>query len=131
MSVKHYHKLPYRIETRVDEAKYQELQGLLKSSRYRNMSELLRDLIYDKKIILVTHDNSLDLVMQQLSATHAELHAIGVNINQVTRYFNAVKDAATKTYHALNIAGQYRAVGEKVDILFTLISKLSVRWLQK
>ena len=124
-------KLSCRIETRIDEIKYKELQGLLQQSRYRNMSELLRDIVYNKQIRVVTYDKGLDMVMQQLSTIRSELHAIGININQVTKFFNSVSNVSIKTYHALNIAGQYKNVGDKTDTLFQLISKLSEKWLQK
>ena len=124
-------KLPHRVETRVDEQKFKELQRWLASSRYRSMSELLRDILYDKKIVTVTYDTSLDKVMEKISAVRTELRAIVVNINQVTHCFNSTSDPMQKLYHARSVAALFTKVGMKVDELLPIIQKLALRWLQK
>ncbi|ANI89242.1 hypothetical protein A9P82_08025 [Arachidicoccus ginsenosidimutans] len=129
--MKPHDKLPYRIETRIDEQKFLELQSKLKNSQYRSMSELLRDIVYYKKIVVVTHDKSLDKVMERLSAIRSELHAIGVNINQITRYFNSEGSPTKKVYHSMQTASLFESVGKKVDELYPLITELGKKWLQK
>lgn len=124
-------KLPHLVETRVDEAKYKELKELAARTTTRRMSDLIRDILYNRKVKIVTHDSSLDKVMEQLSALRSELNAIGVNINQVTRYFNSDPDPRQKIRYASNIAEQYQAVGSKVDQLLVIVSKLAERWLQE
>lgn len=124
-------KLPHLIEMRIDEQKFRELQHLLASSRYRSMSELLRDILYDKKIVTVTYDASLDKVMEKISAVRTELRAIGVNINQVTHYFNSTPDPVQKLYHARSVVALFTKVGMKIDELLPIVQKLAERWLQK
>jgi len=123
--------LPCRIETRIDEKKYLELQQLIQKSSYRNMSELLRDIVYYKSIRIVTYDKSIDMLMDKLSSIRTELHAIGININQITKWFNTEQKPAAKVYHSLRAASIYQTVGKKVDELLTLIEKNGKQWLQK
>jgi hypothetical protein len=124
-------KLPHLIETRVDETKYNELKQLAVQTKSKRMSELIRDILYNRKIKIVTYDASLDKVMEELSAIRSELNAIGVNINQVTRYFNSDPDPRQKISYAATIVEQYQVVGRKVDILIVIVSKLAERWLQE
>lgn len=123
--------LPHRVETRIDEQKFLELQERLKHSNYNTISELLRDIIYDRKIITVTHDKSLDYLMEKLTAIRSEIHAIGVNINQVTKAFNSDPNPHMRIFYAKNIVEMNKVVGRKVEELLTLISNLGQKWLQK
>lgn len=123
--------LTYRVEARVTEDKYQELTALLGKSRHRTMSELVRDILYNQKIIVETYDASLDKVMERLSAIRSELHAIGVNINQVTHHFHAAQSPEGKLFNALEVAKLYQQTDLKVTELFSVIAKLSELWLPK
>lgn len=124
-------KLPYRVETRVDEAKYKELNELLSRSDNQTMSELLREILYNRKITVITRDGSVDKIMEALSAIRSELNAIGVNINQVTRYFNSDPDPRQKLQYASKVAEQFTTVGGKVDQLLIIVAQLSEKWLPK
>ena len=123
--------LTYRVEARVTEDKYRGLTALLTKSRHRTMSELVRDILYNRKVILETYDASLDKVMERLSAIRSELHAIGININQITHYFHMVKAPEGKLFNALEIVKLYQQTDLKVTELFSVIAKLSEPWLPK
>jgi len=69
--------------------------------------------------------------MEELSAIRRELKAIGVNINQVTRYFNSAADPTQKLMHSFEIDKHFLEVGNKVERLLEIISKLSEKWLQE
>lgn len=123
-------KLTHRIHTRVTKQKYDELSALLmRSSGIKSLCELLRNILENQKIMLYTHDNSLDVVMEKLSAIRTELNRIGVNINQLTGRFHAETQREKRALLALEVLEQYRQVGKKVDELLALISKISYKWL--
>lgn len=124
-------QLTYRVEARIPAEKYRELTALLEKSRHHTMSELVRDILYNRKIILETYDVSLDKVMERLSAIRSELHAIGININQVTRAFHRAQAPEGKLFNALEIAKLYQQTDLKVTALFSVIAKLSEQWLPK
>lgn len=125
-------KLSHRIHTRLTKEKYDELCGLLKQSHsLHSLSELLRNILDNKKIIVETHDVSLNKVMEELSAIRKELQAIGVNINQITRAFHQADMPDDKLFKALEIVKLYQQTDLKVTGLFTIIANVSEKWLPK
>ncbi|RKR80720.1 mobilization protein MobC [Mucilaginibacter gracilis] len=123
--------LKHEIKTRVNDAKFDQLTDLLNKSECRNMSELVRHILYNRPVILLHRDKSLDLLIEELSGIRKELRSIGININQITRSFNTFKEQDQKLYYALGAAEQYKIVGGKIDQLFNIITKLSEQWSPK
>lgn len=123
--------LKYRIETRVNEAKWIELQSILSKTMNMDMSALLRDILYNRPIKVYTYDRTLDMVMEELAGIRAQLKYIGVNINQITKRFHSYPELNSKVLHAKMAFDQYLAQQEKVDRLLEIITELSKRWLQK
>ena len=122
--------LTHRVHTRVTKEKYDELTALLKQSRgLHSHSELLRHILDHQAIITRTYDETMDKVIEELSAIRKELQAIGVNINQVTRRFHAEDLPEGKLFQALEIAKLYQQADAKVTLLFSIISNLSKQWL--
>ena len=95
------------------------------------MSELVRHILNNRPVTLLHRDKSLDLLVEELAAIRKELRSIGININQITRQFHIAPEKEQKLFHALGVADQYNLVGNKVDSLFTVISKISAQWLPK
>ena len=63
------------------------------------------------------HDESLDLVMEELAANRAEIRAIGVNINQMAKLFNTYPDLKPKMFYAKNGYERYLGLENNIDIL--------------
>ena len=122
-------QLKYKVFSRINKKKYEQLQSMLGASRCRTMSELIRHILEKEKITIVTHDGTLDKVMEQLSGIRKELQAIGTNINQVTHRFHVEDQPEGKVFQALEIAKLYQQTEQKVTELFTIISKISEQWL--
>ncbi|GGH59832.1 hypothetical protein HNQ91_000719 [Filimonas zeae] len=121
--------LKHRIFTRVNESKYQQLQTILKSTRNKDMSSLLRDFLHNKPIRLYTHDATFSDTMQELVKLRSELKAIGININQITRFFNTYPEKYKKEYYAKTAFQEYTKINTSVERLLTIIEKLSLKWL--
>src|SRR5690606_25362391 len=82
----------HRLTVRLTEKERQRLEKLLDKSVYcRNMSELLREILFKKEVTVKTYDVSQKELIETLISIKKELHAIGVNINQVTRFFNSTR----------------------------------------
>lgn len=114
---------------RISKEKYDELNHLLTSSRLRTMSELLRHILENRKVIIEHYDNTFDKVMAELSRIQKEIRAIGVNINQVTRKFHAQPWPQAMLVNALEITKLYQQTDQKVTELFSIIENLSQKWL--
>ena len=124
--------LSYFIETRVKKAKYEELQSILKQARgIRSLSHLLRTILENKPITVLTYDTTYDKVLNELAAIRTELRAIGININQVTRSFHQEKRPDERLVKALEITKLFQQADQKITELFTIISNLATRWSPK
>jgi hypothetical protein len=123
--------LSYKIHARIAPEKYHALIDLLKQTRYGSMSELIRRILEEREIRIVTYDGSLDQIMEVLCSIEKELHAIGVNINQITRQFNSSTSESARVLQSLQVSAEFKKVANKVDALLILISKIASRWLQE
>lgn len=122
--------LVHMVTVRVSGATLKRLEKLLSESSCRSIGEVVRKILTNQRINCFYRDASLAGPMEELALVRKELKSIGVNINQQTRYFNAVKAVAEKNFHAQRTAELYGKVDAKMERLFSLISKLAERWLQ-
>jgi hypothetical protein len=123
--------LNHEIKTRVNDARFRALTELLQKSRFHSMSEMVRDILDNRPIRVLVHDDSLEQYMEVLSSIQKELRSIGININQVTRHFNSSSAETQKMFHSMRIAEQYDQVGIRVDQVLSIISQIAKQWLQK
>ncbi len=119
------------IKTRVNDQKYWELSELLSKTRCHTMSELVRNILYNRPVKVFTIDETFHQQMEELSAIRKELKAIGININQITRYFNSATDSTQKLFHSFKVDTHILEVSDKVESLLEIVSKLSEKWLQE
>src|SRR5688500_11612523 len=115
--------LSFKVHARLKPEKYHALSELLKQTRYGSMSELIRRILEDRKVRIITYDASLDKVMESLCAIEKDLKAIGVNINQITRQFNSSTSESARILQSLQVSSEYKKVGDKVDAIQNLVSK--------
>ncbi|WP_298712743.1 plasmid mobilization relaxosome protein MobC, partial [uncultured Chitinophaga sp.] len=95
------------------------------------MAGLLRDILHNRVIRTVVHDQSLDLVMEELSAIRGEIRAIGVNVNQITKYFNTYPEPQRKAFYAKTAFSRYVDLQPKIETLLQIVAKLAQKWLQE
>ena len=123
--------LSHNLIIRVNEATFKRLEKLHKESHSASMAEVARRILVGHKIKLFYKDISMNAPMEEMALIRKELKSIGININQLTRSFNQDKTGTHQAFYLLKVAGQYDKVGEKVDYLLTLISKLAEQWLRR
>jgi transcriptional regulator of heat shock response len=132
MKKKENKQLTHRIHTRVTGEKYNELNAILKQSRsIKTLSELLRNMLDEREIVIRHYDNSLDEVMEKLSLIHKELQAIGININQVTHRFHIENQPEGMLFHALEVVKLFQQADLKISAIFSVMGQFSERWLPK
>jgi len=124
-------KLQHKIQTRVNSAKYKELVLLSAKAGHNSLSDLLRDILYNRPITLKTRDTTLDHFMPELIRLRGEINHIGVNINQVTRYFNQSDEQTRRLFYAMKVSQRFDVVIDKSKQVLYLIEQLGERWLQK
>ncbi len=123
--------LKHNLIIRINESMYLRLTKLLAESDCQTLAEVARKVLSGQKINCFYKDASMNAPMEEMALIRKELKAIGVNINQQTRYFNACKTDAEKKFHSNQTEVLFTKIEAKVERLFELISKLAERWLQK
>jgi hypothetical protein len=119
-----------RLILRVNETTFKKLDALLKDSDCQSVSDVARRILCKKKITVFYKDVSLEASMAELIRIRKELHAIGVNINQITHAFHSANTTNNKMFQALKVAEEYDKVGDKVNELLRMVAQLGKKWLQ-
>jgi ABC-type transporter Mla subunit MlaD len=123
--------LKHEVKTRVSKPTFEKLQKLLGQKPNAEMSSLVRDILENRRIKLFTYDQSLDKVMEELSALRVQIKAIGININQITRQFNTYSEERKKEFYAKIALERYISLDTKIDQTLEIITKLSEKWLSE
>lgn len=124
-------RLKHVVTLRIGDGLHQQLSKILKESDCGNLGEVVRRILAGKKIKYFYKDARLDGPMEEMALIRKELKAIGVNINQQTRYFNACKSSAEKKFYAEQTMRYYHSADQKVERLLVIISKLAEAWLPR
>lgn len=122
-------KLQHSIRTRITDKKYQEIKSLVDKTKDESVSGAVRKIIMNRPIRIFVHDETQSLLLEELAATRSEIRAIGVNINQITRYFNTYPEDDKKRFYARIGLTQFIQMEKKVDWLSARISELCEVWL--
>jgi hypothetical protein len=120
--------LSHPIIFRVTEGEYKRLEDLQQMSDCHSIGEVIRRSLTGRQVKLFHRDASLDGVVEELAGVREELRAIGVNINQITRHFNASSSGHRQVLLAHQALEEYWKVEQKVSLLLSLISQLARRW---
>jgi len=118
--------LSRKIGVRVSQPFYEKMLGWLTNSNCRTIGELARRILYEEKINWYHKDASSEEIRIQLTGIRKELKAIGVNVNQVTRHFNAT--SGDRLAEASLVLAEFQKVERTADVIMTFINKLSEKW---
>ena len=121
--------LQHPVMTRINHAKYLELERIASKTKDETVSGLIRSIIHLRPIKIYTHDETMNLVMEELARLRGEIRAIGVNINQITRMFNSYPEQRTKEFYAKIAYKEHLKLEAKIDQVLEIISKLAKKWL--
>ncbi len=119
------------VRIRITEKKYKELQAIVDQTKDETVSGAVRKILMNRPIRVLVHDHTTDLLLDDLAALRSEIKAIGVNINQITRYFNTYPEDAKKRFYAKIGLQQHLAMEAKIDHLTAMISELCAKWLSE
>jgi hypothetical protein len=122
-------ELKYKLTTRVNVQKYEELRRLLDRNSKLDMSGLIRSILNNRPVKVIVKDRSLDNLMEELARLRGEIRSIGVNINQITRHFNTYPEPNRKALYAKIAFQKYTLIEPKIDELLEIIAKLAKKWL--
>ena len=123
--------LAHLVTIRVSRATLKRLEKILAESSCRSIGEVARKILNRERINCFYRDASMAGPMEELALIRKELKSIGININQQTRYFNAVKSSLEKQFHSDRTVELLQKADAKMERLFELISKLAEKWLPR
>ena len=123
--------LKHLVWTRINTAHYERLQKLLAQSHHKTMSELLRNMICNLKVTILTRDESIDVVMEEITRIRTALNGIGNNTNQATRQIHQTADKSKVMMIGMELKEEVRLVEVQLKELFPMMSKLARKWLQE
>ncbi|WP_304066840.1 mobilization protein [Pedobacter glucosidilyticus] len=123
--------LSHPIIIRVTEKVFKRLEKICLESDCQSVGEVARKILSNKKINCFYRDVSLNAPMEEMALIRKELKAIGININQQTHRFHTSENEAQRAFYVLKTADLYEKVGNKVEELLIIISKLAEKWLPK
>lgn len=123
--------LIHPIRTRVNDRAYKRLDKLRRQSDCHSIGEVARKILSAEKITVFHKDISLAATMEELALIRKELKAIGINVNQQTKFFHTSRNEAERAYYVNRTALLYQRVEPKVDLLLTIISQLAQQWLPR
>ncbi len=119
------------IGIRVSEIYYSKLEGLRKNSNCQTLAEFTRMILQREKIIWYHKNIGHESIAVELTAIRKELKSIGININQVTKYFHGTNLPSQKIFEALKILDEYKKVQGKIDSISLLVGNLLNTWSPK
>ncbi len=119
------------VRTRVTQKTFDNLEKIRKESDCQSVGEVARKILSKEKINCFYRDISLNAPMEEMALIRKELKAIGININQQTHRFHISDTEQQRAFYVLKTADLYKKVGDKVEELLTIISKLAEKWLPR
>lgn len=119
------------VMTRIRSDKFEELSLIATQTKGETVSSLVRKIIHDRPVKVFHHDESLDLVMEELAANRAEIRSIGVNINQMAKLFNTYPELQKKLFYSKNGYNRFLLLESNIERLLGIMEKLAHRWLSE
>jgi hypothetical protein len=123
--------LQHAVMTRINHSKYLELKGIVSKTKDETISGLIRSIIHNRRIKIYTHDESMNLLMEELARLRGEIRHIGVNINQITKFFNSYPEPWRKEFYAKITFREHTRLEPRINRLLEIISKLAKKWLSE
>ncbi len=103
------------------------LESLLEKSTYcQTLSELVRAILFTRRLTLNSRNESLDQVRSELGMLRNELNKIGVNINQITHYFHMKADPGERRFFVTELLPHLELAKRKIEELHDVIEGLKV-----
>ncbi|WP_051315233.1 plasmid mobilization relaxosome protein MobC [Algoriphagus terrigena] len=114
---------PVRKTVRFTPPEIERLEDLLrKASDCQNLSELVREILFRKKLTVNTRDESKEQLWIELGLIRTEMNRIGVNINQITHFFHVQAEPAERAFfirellpHLESVTRLLRDLGSKIE----------------
>ena len=117
------------ISVRIARKDYDNYVKQLEDTSLRSLSEVIRKILKNRVIKHEYRDASLDDIMEELSKFRFELLAIGVNVNQLTKRFNAEKWQAAMIQNGEDLKVYFDSMERLLGSYVDYFTKIIKQWL--
>ncbi len=119
-----------RITIRFTHKEYETLHNKYTQTTCRVFNDYVRNILFNKPVIIKTRNGSLDDIMPVLILLKDELNAIGNNFNQLVKRLHTLQQSdEIKIWVVLN-ENTRKILLAKIDEIKTKINSISDEWLQ-
>ena len=122
-------RLKHLLSTRVNEEKFQQLSEILLYAPRMGMSDLIRNILENKRIKTFYHDPSIDPVIEEIRLICEKIRQTGILINKYTKSFNSHQDLPPKLFYAKLVFINAVSLEKEYTRLLEIVSELAKRWL--
>ncbi len=110
---------------------YELLEGRFKKTRFRKLSEYMRNVLLDKPITVNYRDKAMDDILEELILLRRELNAIGNNLNQAVFQINAAHGNADGKLWARLLSVVNSKVEPSIEEIKEKMNQYADVWSQK
>jgi hypothetical protein len=118
-----------KVTVRFKEGEYNKLFEAFKTTTKRKFSEYLRDILLNKKITVFTRNQSLDLLVHELSFLRTELSAISNNYNETVRKLNSLGGIPQLKIWIETNQQSAQLLASKTEEIKTRMDQIAHQWL--
>ena len=118
------------IGLRLTLGEYAKIERRWKASTCRKLSDYVRRSLFDKPIVTIYRDTSLDDFMLEMIRLRAELNAIGNNFNQAVKKLHILQQIPEFKSWLISYELERKILFNKVDDVKKYIQKFAESWLQ-
>jgi hypothetical protein len=114
---------------RFSELELIELQNLLDKSRYSKVSTLIKKVLFNREIHIVTHDESLYEVIKKLSNLLYQYNKVGVNYNQIVKHAHRTFNEKTAAHMVKTLEKQTIELVQITEQFVPIVDSLKERYM--
>jgi hypothetical protein len=118
------------ITVRVSKRFFDGLEEKRKKTNCQTVSEMVRAILYQERIMFYYTDASLNATAIELAGIRKELNQIAGNVDDITQSFHSADSESQRMFQALRVAEEYKRVESKVEKLQIMVSEIGKKWLQ-
>lgn len=121
-----------RLNLRLTKAEMKTLNDRLSiGSNFSTLSDLAKNIIFNRKIVVYTRDKDLDITLSEVNKLRNEMNAIGKNFNQIAKRINTYEDQFLYKREFVDMEKHFEQFLKIQKELVYKFDLLAEKWLQK
>ena len=117
------------VHLRLSQREYTSVHDKYEKSTCRNLSQYLRDIIFERPVVATYRNRSQDDMIQQIAVLNRELSAIGNNLNQITKRLHTLQPSEAQSL-GVRFSAQAESILKHIAEVKELTVKIAERWLR-